>query len=73
MFLKVKVFPQSKKEEIIQKSKDSFVIKVKAKPIEGMANQKARELLADYLNLSFKQIRIIQGRQQRNKIIQIIS
>jgi len=72
MFLKVKVFPQTKKEEVIQKSKDSFVIKVKAKPEQGKANQRMRELLADYLNLSLKQVRIIKGRQQRNKIIHII-
>lgn len=72
MFLKVKVFPQTKKEEVIQKSKDSFVIKVKAKPEQGKANQRMRELLADYLNLSLKQVWIIKGRQQRNKIIHII-
>jgi len=73
MFLKVKVFPQAKKEEIIQKSKDSFAVKVKTKPEGGRANQRMRELLAGYLNLSPKQIRIIKGAHKRNKIIHIIS
>ncbi len=73
MFLKVKVFPGSKKTGVIQKGEDSFLIKVKAKPKQGKANQEMRELLANYLHLSLKQVHIIKGRQQKNKIVHIVS
>ncbi len=39
MLIKVKVFPGSKKQEIIEKSKDSLEIKVKEKPIQGRVNK----------------------------------
>ncbi|MCK4781715.1 DUF167 domain-containing protein [Candidatus Parcubacteria bacterium] len=39
MLIKVKVFPDSIKQEIIKKSQDSFEIKVKEAPIRGEANR----------------------------------
>jgi uncharacterized protein YggU (UPF0235/DUF167 family) len=44
MFLKVKVFPNSKKEEIIKKSEDKFEIKVKEKAEEGRVNKRVKEV-----------------------------
>lgn len=35
MLIKVKVFPNSKKSQILKKSEDSFEVKVKEKPIKG--------------------------------------
>jgi len=71
MFIKVKVFPNSKKKEIVKKSEDSFEIKVKEKPIKGEANRAVVELLADYLSLPAGRIRLIKGAKQRNKIFKI--
>ncbi len=71
MLIKVKVFPSSKKEEILKKSNDSFEIKVKEKPIHNKANKRIIELLADYFNVKEQNIRIIRGLKQRNKICEI--
>jgi len=73
MFLKVKVFPNSKKEEIIKKSEDEFEIKVKEKAEKGKANKRVKEVLAKYLNISEEKLVLISGAKQRNKIFKIIS
>lgn len=71
MLIKVKVFPNSKKEEITRKSKDSFEIKIKEKPIEGKANKRVFEILVSYFKTSPNRIKIIKGARQRNKIFAI--
>ena len=72
MFLKVKVFPNSKKEEIIKKSEDKFEIKVKEKAEEGRANKRVKEVLARYLNISEEKLILIRGAKQKNKIFKIV-
>jgi len=71
MLIKVKVIPNSKKEEIIKK-KDSFEIKVKEKPIDNKANKAVIIALSSFLKIPQKQIRIIKGSKKRNKIIKVI-
>jgi len=51
MSIKVKVFPDSKKDEIIKKEDDRFEIKVREKIESGLANRKVRVVLAKYLNV----------------------
>ena len=72
MLIKVKVFPDSKKEEIIKKTDDKFEIKVKEKPEQGMANKRVKEILAKYLNIPEEKLILIRGARQRNKIFKII-
>jgi len=72
MFLKVKVFPNSKKEEIIKKSEDEFEIKVKEKAEERRANKRVKEVLARYLNISEEKLILIRGAKQKNKIFKIV-
>ena len=71
MLIKVKVIPNSKKEEIAKK-KDSFEIKVREKPINNKANKAVIIVLSSFLEISQKKIRIIKGAKTRNKIIEII-
>ena len=71
MLIKVKVFPNSKKREIIRKSKDNFKIKVKTKPEKGKANREAIEMLSCYLKIPGSKIRLVKGFKQPNKIFEI--
>ena len=71
MLIKVKVFPVSKKEEIIKKSEDSFEIKVKAKPIKGLANKAVINVLSLYFKIPESEIRLVKGFKERNKIFEI--
>lgn len=70
MFLKVKVHPGSKKNEVVEKSHDSFEIFVRAKPVEGKANDAVIDLLSDYLKLPRSGLRLVRGATSRNKIIE---
>jgi len=71
MLIKVKVFPNSKKEEIIKKSEDSFEIKVKEKPEKGRANREVVRILSFYFKIPESRIRLIRGFKKRNKIFEI--
>jgi len=72
MFLKVKVFPGSKIEEVIQKSGDEFEIKVKEKAEKGKANKKTKEILAKHLNVPEGKLILVRGARQKNKIFKLI-
>lgn len=72
MLIKVKVFPNEKKDEIIKKSEDSFVIKVKEKAELGQANRAVVWLLSLYFTLPENRFRIVKGGHKRNKIIEIV-
>ncbi len=71
MLIKVKVFPNSNKQEILKKSEDSFEVKVKAEAKRGEANRETLEVLADYFNLPESRVRLIRGFKMRNKIFNI--
>ena len=71
MLIKVKVFPGSKKEEIIKRSEDSFEIKVKAKPVKGLANRAVINTLSLYFKTPISKIRLVKGFKERNKLFEI--
>lgn len=71
MLIKVKVLPNSNKEEVVQIEKDRFQVAVKEKAKEGRANQKMIELIAKHLKISPKRIKIIKGAKKPNKILKI--
>jgi hypothetical protein len=71
MLIKVKVFPNSKKEEIIKKSENSFEIKVKEKPERGLANKEVIRILSFYFKIPESKLRLIKGFKQKNKIFEI--
>lgn len=73
MLIKVKVFPNSKKEEIIKKSEDNFEIKIKEKALKGLANRAVISTLSSYFKIPTLRIRLVKGFKERNKIFEIIS
>lgn len=73
MLIKVKVFPNEKKDEIIKKSEDSFIVKVKEKAELGQANKAVIWLLSLYFKIPGNRFRIKKGGKERNKIIEIIT
>jgi len=71
MLIKVKVFPNSKNEEIIKKSEDSFKVKVREKPDRGLANRGVVRAPSSYFGVPESNIRLIKGFRERNKIFEI--
>jgi len=72
MIIKVKIFPGSKKAHIEKRAKDSFILNVRKKPVEGEANTEAINMLKEYFKVSKSQIKLIRGFKRRNKIFEII-
>lgn len=71
MFIKVKAFPQSREQKIIEKEENFFEIYVREKPIQNQANQAVLKVLAEYFNIPKDNIKLIKGFQERNKIFLI--
>ena len=69
MLIKVKVFPDSKKQEIIKKGDDSFDIKVKEKAERGEATKAVKKIISSYFKTD--RVRLIKGAKQRNKIFKL--
>ena len=71
MLIKVKVSPDSNREEVIKESEDSFQVAVRAKPIKGLANKAVIRVLSFYFKVPVSQIRLIKGFRERNKVFEI--
>ena len=71
MLIKVKVFPSSKKEEIVKKSEDEFLVKVREEAKENKANNAVLNAVSLYLGLPRSKLIIIKGHRKRNKMIKI--
>lgn len=70
MILKIKVHPNSRKEHIKPRGEDSFEIFVRAKPVEGKANEAVLELLSEHLRIPRNKLRLMRGATSRNKLVE---
>lgn len=72
MLLKIKVHPNSKKNRVLRKAEDSFEVFVRAKPVEGKANDALLDLLSEYLKIPRSKVRLVRGAMSHNKIVERI-
>ncbi len=74
-YIRVKVIPQSNKNEIIDYTNDkdgiTLKIKIKATPEKNKANIELIKFLSKELNASKEEIKIISGLRSRTKLIKI--
>ena len=70
MRIEVRVIPNAKKERI-QKFSDKLKVCLTVPALEGRANKRLIEVLADYYNIKKYNIRILRGKNSREKIIEI--
>ena len=71
MYLKVKVTPEAKKDEIRAIGPSRFEVKTKAPAERGLANEAVLTLLASHLKLPRSHFRIISGHHERSKLISV--
>lgn len=71
MYIKVRVYPKSKKEEFVKLKENRFKIKVKEKAERNMANKKVIELLAKNFEVAESKIKIINGHHSPSKLLSI--
>ncbi len=67
----IKVITNAKKQEIILEADGSLKIKVTIVPEKGKANKKIIEILAKQLKISKKNITIVSGEFNNNKVVSI--
>lgn len=68
MKITVQVKLNSKKESIEKLADDSYLIRIRVPPVDGKANERIIELLAENLNCPKSAIRLISGHKGKKKI-----
>lgn len=67
--LNIHVQPGGSRNELCGQHGDSLKVKVKARPVEGAANQAVRELFAELFQLPKSSVTILKGESSRTKSI----
>ncbi|MDO8570642.1 MAG: DUF167 domain-containing protein [Candidatus Daviesbacteria bacterium] len=78
IFVKVKLKAREEKVKkaeatLFDNQENHFEVFVKEPPLEGRANKRVVELLAEYFKIPQSQIKIIQGFKSKEKVLEIIS
>lgn len=71
MRFEVKVQPGSKHEVVEIVSETKLKVKVKARALEGKANERLREVLSAYFQIPKSSVEILKGSKSKIKIVEI--
>jgi uncharacterized protein (TIGR00251 family) len=71
MLVKVRAKPKSKKEGVKKLAEEFFEVRVNAPPEKGRANERIRELLAEYFGVPKSRVRLIRGETSRDKVFEV--
>ena len=72
MKITVKVKPNSKEDSVEKVGENEFMVRVKAKPQEGKANQAVVEALAEYFDVAKSRVVLLHGQTSKHKVFDII-
>jgi uncharacterized protein (TIGR00251 family) len=68
--IKVKIVPSAKVERI-ENFDGGLKVWIRTKPIEGLANEKLVEILAEYFDVSKSAVKIVLGKTSKDKVVEI--
>lgn len=71
MKITVSVKPNSKKEHVEKQPDGSYIVRVNVPPIEGRANERVIELLAEYFQCAKTKIALVSGQRGKKKIFSV--
>ena len=71
MKISVKVKPQAKEDRVEKIGLNDYIIWVKAKAIEGKANQAVVKILSEYFDIAKSKVVLIKGKRSRDKIFMV--
>lgn len=57
--------------KLIPEEKECYIVSVKERPIEGMANEAITKLLAEYFKIPRSQVRLVSGATSKRKVFEI--
>ncbi|MFP5519252.1 MAG: DUF167 domain-containing protein [Bdellovibrionia bacterium] len=73
MKINVKVKIRSKIEKVEKIDDHNFEVWVNAPPVDGKANERIKELLAEHLNLRPSKVILIKGEKSKSKTFEILT
>ncbi len=68
MKISVKVKPQAREDKVEKIGLNDYVVWVKAKAIEGKANQAVIKILSEYFDIAKSKLVLIKGTKARDKV-----
>ncbi len=71
-YIKVKVFPKSKRAEVVEIGEGAFHVYVKSDAKGGAANREMIDLLASHLGCGPRKLVVMSGARRPNKIIKVL-
>ena len=71
MLVEVRVTPNAKEARVTKTGEDSLEVRVDEKAVDGRANKRLREILAEHFNVSKSKIIVVKGAKSRDKIVEI--
>jgi len=70
MRLNIKVIPKASRNEVIEED-NAFKVYVRAVPDKGKANKSVIELIAKHFGVKKKDVTLIAGLKNRNKVVEV--
>ncbi len=70
-YIRVRVSPGAKRESVIQTDEKNFTIAVKEPAERNLANQRVREVIAEYFEVPVGKVRLITGHRSPTKVFDI--
>ena len=71
MKIQVSVKTRSKIEAVEKKEDGSYLVRVNVPPVDGKANKRAIELLAQHFGVAKSQVQLVSGAKSRSKVFDI--
>ncbi len=70
--ISVKTIPNSKRVEIKKLDNNNYSVRLDKPAVDGKANVRLIEVLADYFNVPKSSVEIVKGFRSREKIVKIL-
>ena len=67
----MRVQPRARKDEISGERNGALVVRVVAPPVDGKANEAARQLIARRLGIAAGRVSVVRGSSSRDKLIEV--
>ncbi|MBI1807713.1 MAG: DUF167 domain-containing protein [Ignavibacteria bacterium] len=71
MKISVRVKTNARKNEVTRLEENKFFVSVAVPPVEGKANEKVIELLAEYFGKPKRALTIVHGLSSRDKVVEV--
>ena len=71
MYIKVRVIPKAKREQIKKINSETFEITVKEPAERNLANNRIKELIAEFYGVGAEAVRLITGHHSGSKILDV--